>query len=256
MNRSRPVSGVSRCDLVLLHGWGFDYRIWDGMATTLQADYQIERPNIPAPVFDCCDESSQGIDGYVMPLAAYFKKPCVLVGWSLGGLVAIRAANRFPDRVRAVVLLASTPCFIKRPDWPSGIEQKQLTGLVGRIQKDAQSALKFFCGLVAQGDPSPRQTMRLLQARVADLPQEILLSGLDILARTDLRADLATLDCPLAMILGSNDKLVQSASIRDIHKLRPDLHHVLIADAGHAPFILKQTETAFLLKEFLNDCIA
>ena len=241
--------------LVLLHGWGFDHRVWDGMAAALQAHYQVERPDLRMPDVKDNAISRQGSDGCKTLLAISLKEPCVLVGWSLGGLLAIRLAKQFPATVRAVVLLASTPCFFKRPDWPYGIEPHLLSGLINRIDRDAGAAMTFFCGLVASGDPSPRHTMKILRAQVVNNDKESLLHGLHVLAREDLRTDLAAITCPLALILGSNDKLVDPAIAHEINKLRADVHQVIMNNAGHAPFVLQQEETVLHIQEFLHECV-
>ena len=199
--------------------------------------------------------SRQGSDGGITSLEMGIKTPCVLVGWSLGGLLAIRLAKQFPATVRAVVLLASTPCFFKRPDWPYGIEPHLLSGLINRIDRDAGAAMTFFCGLVASGDPSPRHTMKILRAQVVNNDKESLLHGLHVLAREDLRTDLAAITCPLALILGSNDKLVDPAIAHEINKLRADVHQVIMNNAGHAPFVLQQEETVLHIQEFLHECV-
>ena len=56
--------------------------------------------------------------------------------------------------------------------------------------------------------------------------------------------------------MSSNDVFIQPAVASEITKLRAEVHHVLIENAGHAPFILKKAETAFRLEEFLHDCCA
>jgi len=251
-----PVQTQShRCfNIVLLHGWGFDHRIWDGFAAALPDYYHIEQPDLFNHETFSNDLSDKEFAATVLPLQDYLKKPCVLVGWSLGGLVAISLARQFPEKVSAVVLFASSPCFTRRPDWSYGIDNEQLSDLAERVDNDRQAALKYFCRLVAHGDSSPLKTTRILQAHITKINKAGLLYGLDMLANIDLRADLAALTCPLATILSSNDVLIQPAVAREITRLRPEAHHVLIEDAGHAPFVLKKSETAFRLKEFIHDC--
>ncbi len=43
------------------------------------------------------------------------------LGWSLGGLVALRAALDYPANVRGLVMIASSPRFVSAPDWPHGV---------------------------------------------------------------------------------------------------------------------------------------
>lgn len=42
----------------------------------------------------------------------------IWLGWSLGGLVASQIALTHPERVQALVTVASSPCFSARDEWP------------------------------------------------------------------------------------------------------------------------------------------
>ena len=44
------------------------------------------------------------------------------LGWSLGGLATLNLARLYPDRVRGLIQLASTPRFVASTDWPYGVE--------------------------------------------------------------------------------------------------------------------------------------
>jgi pimeloyl-[acyl-carrier protein] methyl ester esterase len=241
---------------VLLHGWGFDHCVWDEFAAALPNYCHVEQPDLFNHETCSRNLTNKELDLIVLPLQEYLIRPCVLVGWSFGGLVAISLARQFPEKVSAVVLLASSPCFTRRPDWHYGIDNKQITDLADRVENDRQGALKYFCRLVAHGDPTSLKAVRILQTHTSTTNKAGLLYGLNILANTDMRADLAALTCPLATILSSNDVLIQSGVAREISKLKADVHHVLIENAGHAPFILKKSETVLRLEEFLHDCCA
>ena len=45
-------------------------------------------------------------------------EPASLVGWSLGGLAAMRWALDAPASLKSLTLVASSPCFVQRADWP------------------------------------------------------------------------------------------------------------------------------------------
>ena len=51
----------------------------------------------------------------------------IWLGWSLGGLVASQIALTHPERVLALVTVASSPCFSARDEWP-GIKPDVLAG--------------------------------------------------------------------------------------------------------------------------------
>lgn len=177
----------------------------------------------------------------------------VLVGWSLGGLVAVRLASIRKD-IKAVVLMASSPCFLNKPDWDHGITLFEFEKLAKELAKDREKALRRFSGLVASGDRFPRQTMTSLNNAIIDnMPSlDALRSGLEILSKEDQRRLLPELHCPVDMILGAKDVLVKP-SLRDaMQNLRPGMATVEIA-AGHAPFLSCPRQTAVALTKLINN---
>lgn len=237
--------------LVLLPGWGFNHRVWDTMSATLRnANMQTRCPDLHIPAEKVCKIADWCIDDYTYPLVKYLTRPCVLVGWSLGGLVAIRLARQLPGIIRAVVLLASTPCFYRRFDWPYGFNKTEVADLTRRIKMQRQSGLSYFCNLVACGDSSPRKTVEILREAVIEDERQ-LLHGLHVLAHEDLRQDLSAMTCPAAIILGANDKLIDPAVADEINRLKPDTYRAIIRNTGHAPFAQGLDETVLHIREFL-----
>jgi len=239
--------------LVLLPGWGFNHAVWDSMSAILRkASIQTCCPDLQIAVDRAGKTSEWSIDDYIDPLMKVLTSPCVLVGWSLGGLVAIRLARHLPGTIRAVVLLASTPCFYRRYDWPYGILETGFANLAKRIDRRLQTGLSYFCDLVACGDTAPRKTTGILRRAVID-DRELLLHGLHVLAHEDLRRDLSAMTCPVAIILGANDKMLDPAVVEEINRLRPDAYHAIIRNTGHAPFIQCVDETILHIREFLYE---
>lgn len=70
----------------------------------------------------------------------------VWLGWSLGGLVASQVAIMRPERVQALVTVASSPCFAARDDWP-GIKPEVLAGFQQQLSDDFQRTVERFLAL-------------------------------------------------------------------------------------------------------------
>ena len=69
-------------------------------------------------------ESDGGFAGGSVPSAyavalasrlARQKHPTILVGWSMGGIVALETAIHFPELVRRLVLISSCACSVRLP---------------------------------------------------------------------------------------------------------------------------------------------
>ncbi len=189
---------------MLLHGWGFDAEILRPLARAFPAEFNVSMPDVPG----------YGMDGdCTLPAIGNALAPahdCVIVGWSLGGNVAIDLASRYPHRVRALALLCCSPSFLKRPHWPCGLDRDALIGLRAALAEDPQLALREFAGWCAMGERSVKQSRRALLAGVRpDLAGSgNLQRGLKMLQDLDQRMCLARVQCPVLMLFAGEDRLV------------------------------------------------
>ncbi|MGL9759985.1 MAG: pimeloyl-ACP methyl ester esterase BioH [Symbiopectobacterium sp.] len=230
--------GEGKRDLVLLHGWGLNAQVWQGIAARLGLHFRLHCVDLPGygrsvgygalPLVDMADI-----------LLAQAPEQAVWLGWSLGGLVASQAALSAPMRVSALVTVASSPCFSAHGEWP-GIKPMVLKGFKHQISKDFQRTVERFLALQTLGAGSARQDARLLKSVVLEqlMPSiEVLEGGLDILRQTDLREAMASLTLPVLRIYGALDGLVPCKVASLLDERWPDSDSVVMAQAAHAPFI-------------------
>ena len=64
------------------------------------------------------------------------------LGWSLGGLVAARAALLAPAHVDALIEIASSPCFVCRPGWQSAMLPELLDTFAAELAEDYARTLQ------------------------------------------------------------------------------------------------------------------
>lgn len=86
----------------------------------------------------------------------------IWLGWSLGGLVASQVALTHPERVQALVTVASSPCFSARDEWP-GIKPEVLAGFQQQLSEDFQRTVERFLALQTMGTDTARQDARALK---------------------------------------------------------------------------------------------
>ena len=161
------------------------------------------------------------------------------LGWSLGGLVASQVALSHPDRLQALVTVASSPCFSAHDSWP-GIKPDVLSGFQQQLSEDFQRTVERFLALQTLGTESARQDAKALKSTVLSLPMpspEVLNGGLEILKTADLRQPLTTLDVPFLRLYGRLDGLVPRKIIPVLDALWPKSTSIVFDKAAHAPFI-------------------
>jgi pimeloyl-[acyl-carrier protein] methyl ester esterase len=230
--------------LVLIHGWGFDNRIWRKFILHLEDQWSVTCIDLPG--YGSRKKLAHAdIDQIVSDVESDIPSNAVLFAWSLGGLVAMKLAHSRSD-IKALVLVASSPCFLNKQDWQYGVEPADFNQLVSQISEDKIKTLQTFAGLVAMGEAHPKHIINELNEQlVSNVPdQETLMSGLEILRDEDLRQLLIKQSCPTGIIFGENDILVKRSTGRAIQTSRPDIHTIEIPETGHAPFLSRPGETA------------
>ncbi len=224
--------------IILLHGWSMNPAAFDELCRCLPPDLELQRPSLPGypgSAWQCRDDFDEEIEtmGRALP-------PGRLVGWSLGGLYAIKLAHRFPGRFGALALIASNPCFVRRQDWTCALGAADFDAFHADLERDWRRALRRFLALLTLGGPGQRDAIRRLGEAIefAGAPAaDVLRLGLDRLRELDCRAALAGLDQPCQLLLGDQDRLVPTALAREIADLVPEIRVESLAGAAHAPFL-------------------
>ena len=173
------------------------------------------------------------------------------LGWSLGGLVASRAALMQPQRVKGLITVASSPCFAARDEWP-GIRPDVLSGFQHQLStiSSAPSSVFWRCRRWAPKRASGCAPAESGGAQPADAERRGVERRVEILRTADLRA-LAALELPLLRIYGYLDGLVPRKVAELLDAASPNSTSQLVAKAAHAPFISHPDEFVTMIEAFI-----
>lgn len=230
--------GEGNCHLVLLHGWGLNAEVWHCISEELSSHFTLHLVDLPG------FGRSQGFGAMTLEEMAervleLAPESAIWLGWSLGGLVASQVALTHPERVQALVTVASSPCFSARENWP-GIKPEVLAGFQQQLSEDFQRTVERFLALQTMGTETARQDARALKKTVLALPMppvDVLNGGLEILKTVDLRESLTSLTVPFLRLYGYLDGLVPRKVVPLLDALWPASESLIFARAAHAPFI-------------------
>ncbi|EOI2398803.1 pimeloyl-ACP methyl ester esterase BioH [Klebsiella pneumoniae] len=203
--------GEGDCHLVLLHGWGLNAQVWDCITPQLASHFTLHLVDLPG-YGRSGGFGAMSLEAMAQRVLEQAPPQAVWLGWSLGGLVASQVAIMRPERVQALVTVASSPCFAARDDWP-GIKPEVLAGFQQQLSDDFQRTVERFLALQTMGTESARQDARALKQAVLSLPM------------------------PFLRLYGRLDGLVPRKIVPLLDDLWPESESILFDKAAHAPFV-------------------
>lgn len=261
MNTALHVESIgSGKPIVMLHGWGMHAGMLTPLAHHLSRTHRAAAVDLPghgaSTAFAQFDNLEKLAEYIVKQLLPVFERGVVLLGWSLGGLVAQAIAIAYPKYINKLVLFCSTPCFIQASDWHCAISHEVLDSFAADLLRDEESTLSRFLSL--QFLSAPDQKVRLREARrllFARPRAQIgaLKQGLALLKQSDLRPQLGEISCPTLVINAERDALVPPAAGQYLAEQVGDGHYVIIKGAGHAPFLSHTSVVCEFLDQFIDE---
>jgi pimeloyl-[acyl-carrier protein] methyl ester esterase len=200
----------------------------------------------PLPRDGDLDEALAELDR-TLPVGAW------LLGWSLGGMLAVALAARPGSACPGVITLASNACFLARDGWPAAMEAATFDVFSSRCATDPAGTLKRFGLLCAQGSSQARALAKRLAPASLEYADP---AGLALLASLDNRAALAALKAPQLHLFASADALVPASAASALAQAVP-LARVQVLEGSHAlpleaPGLIAAHATAFI-KESSHD---
>lgn len=246
--KSRPV-------LALLHGWGMNARVFDALAEHLADDFELRALHLPGHGGRAALPHNT-LQSWADDLAQQLPHHSTLLGWSLGGQVAMRAALDHPHTISRLILLASTPAFVATVDWEAGMAPDDLEAFGTALIADQAATLLRFLSLQTRGMPEQKTVLHTLRQAFLSVPPAeagALAGGLDMLRHTDLRVVVSQLSQPTLVLHGALDTLTPPAAGAWLAATLPNARHVVLPRAAHAPHVSHSVEVAAAIRDFLHD---
>jgi pimeloyl-[acyl-carrier protein] methyl ester esterase len=163
-----------------------------------------------------------------------------VLGWSLGGQIALAWAHAHAARIERLLLVAATPSFVQREDWPHAMSPTTLVRFGDELRVSYRLTLQRFLALQVHGSEEGRATLALLRGRLFERGEPspaVLAAALELLMRVDLRPLLSRIAAPALVIGGDRDTLVPLEATRRLAAALPHATHVTIEGAAHTPFV-------------------
>ncbi len=233
--------------LYVLHGWAQSRQIWFQQQAAFP-DAQFL--NLPGHGGAADQPPERWQETLIDQLP---DQPVTLVGWSLGGILALAMAAAQPERIARLILIGATPCFCRRAGWPHGCDAELFAAFEAAVASGSPKSLNRFFALMLHGDRLPRADYNRLAKLAVDRAHPVtpagLQAGLELLASLDLRAAVPQLTMPLLLLHGAQDAIIDVASSRWLaEQWGGAVTLQLWQDCGHAPFLTQPDRFRHLIE--------
>ncbi len=247
--------------IVFLHGFGIT-TLADEFLALFRSNYDVYTPILPGH-----REGKTLSEGYAMSNYSHWLNDyltgneideCHLVGFSLGGLIALKYTQHFPTKVKSLTLLA-VPINPKRSLLLKIIKPLVLLSLstpqLAQFTKTAISQERLLAALVRFFPSAGRGIEVLGYQRVlndltlmeAETMRDILFS----LYATNLEKSLLEINKPVLLLVGGQDQILTTKEAQRLTTLSTKIQLAIVANAPHLLTITNPAETAQAIKIFI-----
>lgn len=244
--------------LVMIHGWGMSGMAWR-FQSPLSSRFRLLIPDLPG--YSDSPPSDWSPPLLVQRIAStvnhLVEAPAVIVGWSLGSLLALRFARSFPEMTKGVVLVGGTARFTTTDGYDAGLPLKDIRGLRARLKRHYGETMgDFFRRMFVDDELDSDQYRKIVREIILPGRQpspDVALKGLDFLGIEDLRSELPYIPFPVLIVHGLGDTITPPASARYLADNLPHAILQYLPGIGHAPFLSRPEEFNALITSFVDE---
>lgn len=235
--------------VIFANSLGTDFRIWDRVMPLLPDGLRVARYDKRGHGLSDLARGEWGMGDHVADAAAVMERAgmsdAVIVGLSVGGMIAQGLAAERPDLIRGMVL-CDTGAKIGSPDmWADRIAMLRSGGLDAMADAVME---RWFSRAFRANHAAELAIWRNMLTRT---PEDGYANVCAAIADTDLKESTARLRIPTMAIVGDEDGATPPDLVRETAELVPGSTFHVIRGAGHLPCIEKPAETAKLIADFL-----
>lgn len=236
--------------VILLHGWTMAGDVFDPLIAEL--GLPCEAPDLPGHGASGWPAS---IDGGARMLGAMLAQgPALVVGWSMGALVAWEhAACTGAAGMRGLVTLDMSPRPL--PDWPFGLARQTPAQAIARaatFRADWPAAAQAMAAaMFASPEGAPSLSRAQAAARIVARDPAAMVPFWPQILAADHRATIAALPVPCLALHGAQSRIYPPACADWIAAAAPRGQSLILDGAGHAPFLERPAQTAAAIRAFL-----
>ena len=245
-----PETEAQALPVVLVHGYLGGSAQWLDLTTTLGDRYRVVTLDLPGFGRASGHAAPATIAGFAEHVIADLDRRgierCVLVGHSMGGMIAQEVASRIPHRLDRLVLYGTGPLG----SMPERFEPLEVS--LDRLLQDgvAKTARRIAATWLVHGEAHPG--FEVLSGIGAQADGEAARTALQAMANWDGRESLSLLTMPSLVIWGERDRSYRWPQVEYLWSHLPAASLAVIPNASHAAHVEKPEMFRLILEDFLT----
>lgn len=212
---------MARSKVLLIPGHLCDARMWAGQVGALAA--YADAATVTLPAFDSISE-------FAASALAQHGGRLSVVGFSLGGYVAMEMVRQSPDRIERLALLDT----LGHPETAQQTERRKANFSRVDAGQYEQVRAEFTEALIGPVLRSDEKLCRVLREMVNDHSTDVYRAQqCAMMRRPDVRDDLKRIRCHTIVVCGEDDVVTPPRANREIAASIPGACYIPVAGAGH-----------------------
>lgn len=237
--------------LVLVHGYLGGSGQWEREIDHFSQGFDVIAPDLPGygdasglPALDRIEDMAEAVIGLIDRLGI---ERFVLLGHSMGGMIAQEIAARIAPRITRLVLYGTGPLGLM-PDRFESIERSK-----ERLRAEGVACTARRIAATWFRNAEAGRGFELVAGIGARASDQAAVMGLDAMAHWDGRGALEKLAMPVLVVWGDSDKSYRWPQVETLWRTLSDARLSVISGAAHAAHLEKPHLFHAILDDFLSE---
>ena len=245
--------------MVFAHGFGCDQNMWRLVVPAFEDSHRVVLfDHVGAGLSDASAYDRKkyaALDGYATDVLEICRdlqlSDVIFVGHSVSAMIGVLAANREPDRFRALVLVGPSPRYINDGEYVGGFSRSDIEGLLSSLDSNYLGWSSAMAPVIMGNADRPDLGQELTNSFCRTDP-EIAAHFARVTFFSDNRQDLDAVATPTLILQCAEDVIAPHAVGEYVSRHIHGSQLVLMKATGHCPNLSAPDETAGAIRDFID----
>jgi sigma-B regulation protein RsbQ len=253
------VIGAGKPTLLFCNGFNCNQHIWNYLTPALAARHQLvlfdQMGTGDSDVSAYDPVKYESLTGYAQDVVAICQalelREVIIIGHSVGAMIAMLAAIQAPQHFAKAVLIAATPCYLNEPGYYGGFERADMLDLLAEMRGNYESWANTFATLLI-GQDQPASLGYELAGYFCQADPTIAREFAHMSFLADNRADVPLMPLPTLLLQCSDDVAVPDEVGEYLLANLPQSTLLKLRATGHCPHLSAPLEVLAAMRDFIS----